>query len=74
MQYALVWRSENLQVLHKSMYSRACTRTLKSHILSVSLAHFDLISHSHKYFSHISTLLKGNSTVLAVRSAYNPPP
>ena len=69
MQYALVWRSENLQVLHESMYSRACTRTL-----SVSLAHFDLISHSHKYFSQISTLLKGNSMVLAVTSAYNPPP
>ena len=38
-----------------------------------SLAHFDLISRSHEYFSRISTLLEDNSTVLAVRSAYNPP-
>ena len=34
--------------------------------------HFDVIScFKHKYFSRISTLLEGNSTVLAVRSAYN---
>ena len=36
-------------------------------------SHFELISCSHEYFSRISTLLEGNSTVLAIRSAYNPP-
>ena len=35
--------------------------------------HFDVISCSHEYFSRISTLLEGNSTVLAVGSAFNTP-
>ena len=30
-----------------------------------------MLSCSHKYFSRISTLLEGNSTVVAIRSAYN---
>ena len=33
--------------------------------------HFDVISLLHEYFSCISTLLEGNSNVLAIRSAYN---
>ena len=44
-------------------------RALKSHALSMSLTHLDVISRSHEYFSRIITLLEGNSIVLAVRSA-----
>ena len=50
-------------------FSVTCTG-LKSHALSVSLTHFDVISRSHA-LTRICTLLEGNSTVLAVRSAYN---
>ena len=32
----------------------------------LSLTHFDVISRSYKYFSSISTLLEGNSTLLAL--------
>ena len=46
-------------------------RALKSHALSVSLTYFLVISRSHEYFSRISALPEGNSTVLAIRSAYN---
>ena len=42
-------------------------RALKSHTFGCNLT----FSHSHEYFSHISTLLEGNSTVLTIRSAYN---
>ena len=51
---------------------RRLYRALESHALSPSLMHFNVISHSHKYFSRISALLElGNTIVLDVRNAYN---
>ena len=58
-------------------FCQECLFSLSRNIVAElsSLTHFDVISRSHAlihaYFSRISTLLEGNSTVLAVRSGYN---